>query len=162
MPRISLIAALSENRVIGINNHLPWDLPDDWKNFKQVTKGKAFIMGRKSYEAEDPLYSDKINVILSHQDLALPEGFLLAKSVDSALELLKNEDEIFILGGETIFRQTLHLADYMYLTIVHHSFEGDAFFPEIEWKNWKLVRIQRHEKDFRHQYAFSFKEYEKI
>ncbi len=162
MQRISLIAALSENRVIGIKNRLPWKLPDDWKNFKKVTKGKAFIMGRKSYEAEDALHSEKFNIILTKKDLSFLEGFLTAKSIQEALDLLKEEEEIFILGGGAVFEQTIAVANYMYLTHVHHTFKGDAYFPEIDWKKWKLVRSENHDTDEEHNYPFSMNEYERV
>lgn len=162
MQRISLIAALSKNHVIGTKNRLPWNLPDDWKNFKRVTAGKAFIMGRKSYQAEDPLYSEKLNIILSRKDLDLSEGFVPAKSLEEALDLLKEEKEIFILGGGNVFEQTIAIANYMYLTIVHQTFAGDAYFPEVDWTKWKLVKSEKHDIDKEHDYPFSMNEYQRV
>ncbi len=161
MQRIAAIAAMSENRVIGIDNKLPWTLPDDWANFHRVTQGKPFIMGRKSFQAEDALISDYRNVIITSQEaLNVPENTLLANGPKAALEVLKDEPDIFILGGETIFVQMMPWINYLYLTIVHHTFEGDAFFPEVDWDKWTLTSSVYHEKDERHAYAFSLNEYE--
>ncbi|MEM1322374.1 MAG: dihydrofolate reductase [Bacteroidota bacterium] len=160
MQKISFIAALSENRVLGADNQLIWHLPADWENFKRVTQGGAFIMGRKSYVSKDMLYSDHLNVVLSRSpQKELPEGFVAASTTEQALALLKDEPEVFVLGGGEIFRQLLPMANYMYLTIVHHHFEGDAFFPEIRWADWELVKSRRVEVDEQHAYAFSLNEY---
>lgn len=161
MQRIAAIAAMSENRAIGKNNKLLWDLPDDWANFRRVTAGKAFIMGRKSFQAEDALLSEYRNVIITTQEaLRLPENAQIADSPRAALEILKDEPEIFVLGGGAIFAQMMPRINYLYLTIVHHTFDGDTYFPEIDWQKWKLTRSQYHEKDERHAYSFSLNEYE--
>ena len=117
-------------------------------------------MGRKSYEAEDALISAYKNVIITHRkQMALPENCLLANSPGEALTLLRDEPEIFILGGSTIFEQTMPLFNYMYLTIVHHHFSGDAFFPEIDWSQWEEVKSIFHPADAKHDYSFSLNEY---
>ncbi len=163
MQKISLIAAMSENRVLGADNQLVWHLPADWENFKRVSQGGAFIMGRKSYISKDMLYSDRINVVLSRNvQPELPEGFVGARNISEALALLKAESEVFVLGGGEIFKQMMPLANYMYLTIVHHHFEGDAFFPEIHWPDWQLVKSKRIEVDERHAYPFSLNEYQRF
>lgn len=160
MARVSLIAAMSLNHVIGEENHLVWDLPADWENFKQVTEGHIFIMGRKSYQAEDALTSDRHNLILSRQkDLSLGENSEQVQSLEQALSLTSSEEEVFILGGASIFEQALPLADYLYLTIVHDFFEGDAFFPFVDWRNWHLVKSRLHMKDERHDHIFAMNEY---
>lgn len=161
MQRIAAIAAMSENRVIGLDNKLPWTLPDDWANFRRVTAGKPFIMGRKSFQAEDALISDYRNVVITTQEaLNVPGHTRIANSPEAALEQLREEPEIFILGGATIFEQMMPWINYLYLTIVHHTFEGDAFFPEINWDNWTLTRSVYHDTDERHAYTFSLNEYE--
>lgn len=158
--RIALIAALSENRVIGLNNRLPWNLPADWENFRLVTAGAPFLMGRKSFETEDALWSDYKNVVISSKaNLHLPDNAIQASSIEEGLAMLALEPLVFILGGASVFEQTLHIANYMYLTHVHGVFEGDAFFPEPDWAQWQLVRSLRHEADERHAYAFSLNEY---
>lgn len=160
--RIALIAAISENWVLGKDNKLIWDLPADWENFKRVTAGKPFIMGRVSFESEDMLYSDTCNIILTRQeDYPVPEDSQTASSLSSALALLKDEPEVFILGGGKVFEQSMSSANYLYLTIVHETFEGDAFFPEVNWEDWELVKSVGHEPDERHAYAFSLNEYQR-
>lgn len=163
MQRIAAIAAMSENRAIGKDNKLLWSLPDDWKNFRRVTEGKPFIMGRKSYEAEDALISDYRNVIItSREDMEVAEHILIAHSPNAALRLLEDEEEVFILGGAAVFKQMMPTVNYLYLTIVHHVFDGDAYFPEIDWKLWRLVKSHYHQTDAEHAYAFSLNEYELI
>lgn len=158
--RISAIAAMSENRAIGKDNKLLWDLPDDWANFRQVTAGKAFIMGRKSYEAEDALISDYRNIIItSNEQMDLPDNAQIALSPKEALNLLAGESEVFILGGSSIFEQMIPYCNYLYLTIVHHVFAADAYFPEINWDQWQLTKSVFHEQDDRHAYSFSLNEY---
>jgi dihydrofolate reductase len=162
MAKKSIIAAMSENRVIGIDNRLPWNLPADWENFWRVTHGKAFLMGRMTYITPDALISPYRNVILtSKTDLAICDHCQRATTLEEGMRLLQSEDEIFILGGASVYAQTLGLADYLYLTVVHHEFEGDAFFPEIDWTAWELVSSERHEADDRHAYAFTFFEYQR-
>lgn len=161
--RISIISALSENRVIGINNKLPWHLPGDWEHFREITAGKAFIMGRTSYESEDALLSSYRNVVLSRRRaLILDEKSVQAQSIEEGIALLNDEPEIFILGGAQIFAQSLSYATFMYLTIVHGHFEGDAFFPEVNWNEWEELSSQFHSKDEKHDYAFSIKRYRRV
>ncbi len=163
MHKISLIAAMSENNVIGIDNKLVWNLPVDWENFRNVTKNSSFIMGRVSFESEHKLLSEKRNIILTkRKDYTSDENIETANSIEEALKLLKEEEEIFILGGQNIFEQTIEIADYLYLTIVHHSFKGDAFFPKINFDSWELTKSVKHEKDDKHAYSLSLNEYKKI
>lgn len=162
MQRINIISAMSENRVIGIQNHLPWKLPGDWENFRKVTAGKAFLMGRKSYEAADALHSEYRNVIISGQaDLELQANAEQAYSIEAGIALLGDESEFFILGGASIFKQTLPYANYLHRTLVHAEVEGDAYFPEVDWSQWTLVRSEEHTADERHAYAFSMEEWQR-
>jgi dihydrofolate reductase len=161
--KISLIAAMSENRVIGYRNRLPWHMPADWAHFRKVTKGKVFIMGRNSYEAEDALLSDKMSIILSqHAEITPARNCYRAKRLEEAFHLAREEKEVFILGGENVFRQTVFFADYIFLTIIHAQVNGDAFFPEFEQDHWILVKDQFLKKDQENIYNYSFREYQKI
>ena len=163
MHQIALIAAMGENRVIGVDNRLPWSLPDDWANFRRVTQGKTFIMGRASLEYPEALVSDRRNIILSRRDgLSLPPRCEQAHSLEQALEMTRDENEVFILGGANVFEQALPHADYLYLTLVHAAPEGDAFFPEVDWSEWKQVASVFHPADDRHRYAFSLDEYRRV
>ena len=163
-PTLIIIAAMSENRCVGQGDHLPWKLPDEWEYFKKTTEGKPFLMGRKSYQAPDGLYSSYRNVVVSsHDKLALDhQPAEQALNLDEALAMLAEEDEVFVLGGVSIFKEMLPRVDKLYLTIVHATIQGDAYFPEIEWTDWQEVYSVRHEADERHKYAFSMKRFVRL
>ena len=157
---ISLIAAMSENRVIGIQNRLPWHLPADLANFKKVTAGKKFIMGRKSYDAADKLCSDAGNIIITRQkNYKVAAGDATAPGLQQAVEKLLKESEVFILGGAEIFAQSIDIADRLYITLVHSKFIGDSFFPEIDMMVWKTAKHQDFKADDDNPYDYSFIEY---
>jgi dihydrofolate reductase len=157
---LSCIAATSINRVIGHQGQLPWDLPDDLVNFDRITRGKPFLMGRKSYAIDKPLLSGYRNVILSSRtDLDLCDNCTVAHDLEAAWQLLAGEPEVFVLGGGGVFEQVLPRADRLYLTIVEAVVAGDAFFPAVDWTQWELTRSSRHRPDARHAYAFSLNEY---
>ena len=159
-PRLYLIAAMSENHVIGKNNSLPWHLPDEWKHFRQVTDGKPFLMGRKSFDAPDALHSNYRNVILTeHPGSSSDPDIQFAADLPTAMMLLRDENEVFVLGGASVFRQTLPLAEKLFLTIVHAQVEGDAFFPEFDLNDWDLISSEYHGIDEEHEYAFSMNLY---
>lgn len=158
--RLFIIAAMSENRVIGLDNSLPWHLPDEWAHFRKVTDGKAFIMGRKSFEAPDALHSTHRNVILTAHAPSTPEALTeYAKDISEALALLSGEDDVFVLGGASVFAQMLPLVQRLYLTIVHAQIEGDAYFPAFDQDDWQLLSSEFHDKDEAHAYAFSMNLY---
>lgn len=153
---------MSENHVIGVRNRLPWHLPDEWKNFRKVTDGKAFVMGRKSFEAADALHSSYRNIILTeHPTEQKDTNIEFAPDLDSALALLRDENEVFVLGGASVFVQTLPLADKLFLTIVHAHIDGDAFFPALSLGEWELVSSEYHGIDEEHAYSFSMNVYER-
>ena len=157
---LSLIAAISENRVIGVQNRLPWHLPADHENFRRITKGKKFIMGRKSYEAEDRLCSEAGNVIITRQrDYKVEKGDETAISLQQAIEKLRGENEVFVLGGAEIFKQAIDRADFMYITLVHAKFIGDAFFPEIDTDIWAVMNEVDFKADDANTYNYSFIKY---
>jgi dihydrofolate reductase len=157
---ISLIAAMSENRVIGVQNRLPWNLPADLANFKRITAGKKFIMGRKSYEAEDKLFSDTGNVIITRQkNYPVAANDTTAPGLREAIEKLQKETEVFILGGAEIFTQSIDIADKLYITLVHSKFIGDAFFPEIDLTIWKISKQSNFSADEENSCDYSFIEY---
>jgi len=159
---ISLIAAMSENRVIGVQNRLPWHLPADLAHFRKVTEGKKFIMGRKSYEAEDKLCSELGNVIVTHQkNYTVPAPDAVAGSVQQAIEKLSGEREVFILGGAEIFQQSMERANNLYITLIHNIFIGDAFFPEIDPDRWMLETEVKCKADDENPYNYSFLKYTK-
>jgi len=161
-PHLYLIAAMSENHVIGIGNRLPWHLPDEWKNFRKVTDGKAFLMGRKSYDAPDALHSSYRNVVLTeHPETEQPGNPEYAYDLETALALLRDENEVFVLGGASVFKQTLPFAEKLFLTIVHAHIDGDASFPALNAGEWELVNSEYHGIDEEHAYSFSMNVYER-
>lgn len=160
---ISLIAAMSTNRAIGLNNKLPWPhIPADWANLERVTANKMMIMGRKSYDSPDRVWSKVGNVVVSRQsDYPLDAGFELASSLPQAIEMVRGQAEVFILGGEEIFRQSMALADRIYLTLVHGIFEGDAFFPDIDHAVFGIATQTHHQADAQNPLDYSFVVYER-
>ncbi len=163
---ISLIVAASENDVIGKNNALPWILPDDLKYFREITKGKPVIMGRKTFESIGHPLSNRLNIVLTSQKKAIA-GCEIAADIDQALAIAKKslaneEGEIFIIGGAEVFAKALAtIADKLYLTRVHADIDGDVKLPPIDWSQWKEVSAKRHEADAKHAYPFTFFVYER-
>lgn len=158
---VSLIVAAAENNVIGKDNRLIWKLPADMNFFKSKTLGHHIIMGRKTFESTGVLPKRTTIIISKNRSLVIPENCLLANSIEDAISKVKNDDEAFIIGGADIYRQSLAVADKIYLTRIHHSFEGDAYFPEVDESKWQLVASDYREPDEKNQYAFTFLEYRK-
>jgi dihydrofolate reductase len=152
---VSSVVAISENHVIGKDNKLLWYLPNDLRHFKEITSGHTVIMGRKTFDSVGKPLPRRRNIIVTRQDIAI-EGCEVVNSIESALELCKGEAEVFIVGGAEIYRQSMHLTDRIYLTIVHKEFEGDSFFPEIDKKEWKEVLREDFEPDEKNLIPYSF------
>lgn len=140
MSKISIIAAVSKNGVIGKDNKLPWHLPEDMKFFKDTTTGHCVITGRKNYESIPAKFrplKDRTNIVVTRQEGYAAEGAVVVQSIEAAIEAAKKtgDEEIFIIGGADVYRQCMGLADRMYITSIEQEFEGDVFFPEIgpEW-----------------------------
>ena len=161
---LSLIAAMSDNHCIGRNNRLPWNLPDEWAHFKKITAGKPFLMGRKSYESPDGLYSSYRNVVVSTRErLALDhQPAEQAHTLVEALALLSSEREIFVLGGVSLFEELLPKVEKLYLSIIHADIQGDVFFPEVDFSKWTRIESIYHPTDERHAYAFSMNQYVRV
>ena len=155
---VSFIVAVSENNVIGKANKLPWHLPTDMKYFKNVTWGMPVIMGRKSYEALGEPLKGRKNIVITRNKDWKADGVQTVPTVDKAITVAAQADakEIFIIGGGEIFRAALPSADRIYLTLVHGTFDGDAFFPELKQDEWKLVSSVDREADEKNAYALSF------
>ncbi len=155
---ISLIAAVSENNCIGKKNTLPWHIPEDLLHFKKITTGNTVLMGRKTWESIPekfrPLPNRKNIIISSQKNMVIPEGVALFHSLEDALAANQDED-IFVIGGATIYAQTIDLADTLYITEVHKHIDGDAFFPAFDKQIWKETERENHEN-------FSFVTYKKI
>lgn len=152
---ISLIVAMDKNRLIGNNNQLPWHLPADLKHFKEITTGHPIIMGRKTYESIGKPLPNRKNIIITRQPDFNAQGCIVANSIEDAVKKAGNPEEIFIIGGTEIFKQSLDLADKIYLTEIHHSFDGDTYFPNLDnkWKETERVTFNPDEKNL---YPYSF------
>nr|AIA17123.1 Dihydrofolate reductase [uncultured bacterium] len=156
--KLTFVVAVAKNGVIGTHNTLPFYIPEDLKHFKKVTLGKTVLMGKNTYDSifkrlGKPL-PERINVVISHQNLQLPEGVLLFHSIDEALQELKDTEEIMVIGGGQIYTQMIDKADKLILTEVHHDVEGDVLFPPYDRTKWKEIAREDHEE-------FSFVEYER-
>jgi dihydrofolate reductase len=163
---ISLIAALTENRVIGKNNDLPWRLPDDMKFFMESTKGHHVIMGRKNYDSLPLKFKPlphRTNIVVTRQKDFLAPGCSIVHSVADGLTIAEknNEQEVFIIGGAEIYNQSLPIATRLYLTEIKTSLEGDTYFPTFDKQNWKELKRVAHAADEKHAYAFDFVIYER-
>ncbi|MDR2684312.1 MAG: dihydrofolate reductase [Prevotellaceae bacterium] len=137
--KISIIAAVAENNIIGKDNSLLWHISDDLKHFKSLTENHAVVMGRKTYFSLPfrPL-KNRRNIVISNS-LQKINGVETVNTVEKAFELCNNENEVFVIGGASIYRQTIDFATKIYLTKIYKSFEGDTFFPKIDKKLWKIT-----------------------
>jgi len=159
--RLSIIAALSANNVIGRENGLPWRLPSDLKRFKALTMGHHLIVGRKTFDSIGRPLSGRTIVVVTRRPIEAP-GVLAAASIEEALHLAAGDEEPFLGGGGDLFAQTIRLADRMYLTRVHAEIEGDASFPEFDDVNeWRLVDSEHFEADGKNEYPFSYLTYDR-
>lgn len=140
-PRLSLIAALAANGVIGAGNALPWRLPEDLKRFKALTLGHPVIMGRKTFESIGRPLPGRRNIVLSRRPEYFAAGCIVAHDLESALAAAGDADELFVIGGGELYREALPLADRIYLTIVHGEAQGDVLFPELP--NGEFVEKER-------------------
>lgn len=159
MPRISIIAAITRNGVIGKNNTLPWHLPADMAFFKRTTTGHTVVMGRKNYQDIGRALPGRRNIVLSRDPNFKAEGCENVVSFEKMLEATKGDDEVFIIGGAAIYNIALEFADRMYLTKIEADIEGDVFFPEVDWNDWTEISRENHAADDRNKYDFSFIEY---
>lgn len=176
---LTLIAAMSENHVIGREGGLPWRLPADMRHFKQVTMGHPVVMGRRTWESMGGPLTGRRNIVLSRRPGFTAEGAEVVTTLDAALaragsgspavspagraEATAAEDEspVFVIGGGEIYELALPRADRLDLTIVHAIVTGDAFFPAWDQADWRLVSERHHPADERHAHAFTFRVYER-
>jgi dihydrofolate reductase len=158
---ISIVVAISENNAIGKDNKLLWYLPNDLKHFKQITTGHTIIMGRKTYESVGKPLPNRRNIVITRQAIVIP-GCEVVNSVEAALALCNDEAEVFIVGGAEIYKQSVHLTDRIYLTIVHRQFEGDSFFPEISEEEWAETAREDYQPDEKNLIPYSFITLERV
>ena len=149
---ISVIVAIARNRAIGFENRLLYRLPDDLKRFKALTTGHTIIMGRKTFESfPKGALPNRRNIVLSRNKAAVFPGAETFSSLQEALSHCKEEEEIFIIGGESVYKEALPLAQK----------QADAFFPSFDIQLWELIQSSRHDRDEKHQCPFSFKDYQR-
>ena len=159
---LSHIVAVSENDVIGVNNDLPWEIPEDMKFFRDKTKGKAMIMGRKTFESVGHPLPHRLSVVVTRQKDYQPagSGAIIRPDVQSAIEYCKTQvskygEEIFIIGGGEIFKDTMSIVDVIYLTRIHKNFDGDIKYPHVDSKEFELIE----QRDRMEPVPFSFLTY---
>lgn len=160
---ISLIVAAANNNVIGNHGQLPWRQSEDMKYFKNVTWGMPVIMGRKTFQALGKALEGRKNIVITHQLGWKAEGAAVVKSIDEALSVAEETDakESFLIGGGEIYKLALEKANRVYLTRIKAEPEGDVFFPQLDQKDWKLIRSDDHKADEKNQYAYSFQVWER-
>ena len=159
---VSLVVAMSENRVIGRNGGLPWHLPKDLQFFKKVTLDKTIVMGRKTFDEIKRPLANRRNVVITRNPDFRPPGVTVVPTLQEALALGATENELCVIGGGEVFRQVLPRADRIYLTLVHAQIEGDTTFPTFEQDGWALESEEPHQADAKHAWAFTFRIYNRI
>ena len=160
---LSIIVAMAANRAIGRNGDLIWHNSRDLKQFKKITSGHTVIMGYKTYLSlpNQKALPNRRNIILSSRLDKAPEGFEVVRSIPEALELVKDEDEVFIMGGGMVYEQFLPFADRLYLTRIGKEFEADTYFPYINFDEWELVDLEVIDDDENVDYDYRFEIWER-
>ena len=161
---LTLIAAMTPNRVIGKDNQLPWRLSNDLKHFKHHTEGKVVIMGRKTFDSIGKPLPNRTNIVITRSGTYQPEGVVVAPDPGLALDIARSltpHKEVMVIGGEQIYRLFLPLAHRLILTQVHATVEGDSFFPEFSSDDWVEVHREDHPADEKNEYDYSFIHYQR-
>jgi len=162
--RLSLIWAMTRNRVIGRNNALPWHLPDEMRHFMRTTVGKPVIMGRKQFEAMGKPLPKRSNIVLTRNAAFLADGIIVAHTLDEAVDVARQAggDEAMVIGGAEIYALALQKADRLYFTLIDTELDGDTWFPQFDESQWQEVQRDEHGIDARHPYAFSIRVLDRI
>ncbi|WP_316830052.1 dihydrofolate reductase [Pedobacter aquatilis] len=154
---LSIAVATGENFEIGKNNQLLWHMPADLKFFKQTTSGHTVIMGRKTFDSVGRPLPNRRNIVITRDTKLKIDGVEVVNSLAEALKITANEDKpVFIVGGAEIYRQALPETDTLYLTTIHHTFDADTFFPEIDKNEWKIISSEPHKADEKNIYDYTF------
>ncbi|MDF2723821.1 MAG: dihydrofolate reductase region, partial [Paenibacillus sp.] len=159
-PPISMILAMSRNRVIGKDNKIPWRLPAEQAYFKQTTMGHPVIMGRKTYESIGKPLVGRTNIVVTRDRSYTAEGCLIAHTPEEALSLAGKQSP-FVIGGSELYERYLPMADRLYITVVEDWFEGDAYFPEIAESDWRLISSEPGIQNEKNKHPYTFYVYER-
>ena len=159
--RISLIVAISENRVIGNRGQLPWHLPADLKRFKRLTMRHHIIMGRKTFESIGRQLPGRTSIVITRQHDYNAVGALVAHDLKQALDLAAGDKEVFIIGGAEVYRRALAKVDRVYLTFIHAEVAGDTYFTEFDDSQWTKIDDERHPANENNEFEYSFRVYER-
>lgn len=160
--KISIIVAMASNRVIGLNNQMPWHLSADLKKFKKITMGSPILMGRKTYESIGRPLPGRSNIIISRNPAYQQEGCLVFDDIDKAIVSCQEYDEVFVIGGATFYEAMLPQANILYLTQIHAEFKGDTFFPIINKQEWTEISREDVSNDQSVDFDYSFIKLEKV
>lgn len=158
---ISMIWAMGRNNALGCKNRMPWHIPADFAYFKRITMGKTVIMGRKTFDSLGKPLPGRKNIVITRATDYSPEGCTTVHSIKKAMEYI-GEEEAFIIGGAEIYKEFLPIADRLYLTLIEKEFEADAFFPEIDYSQWKQISGEIGTKDEKNPYEYKWLVYERI
>ena len=163
MSEISIVAAVADNYAIGKGNKLPWHLPANLKHFRELTTGHAVVMGKRTFESlpNGPLPNRRNVVLTSVMSEGVNEGYFEADSLEDAFYLCEKEEKVFIVGGAAVYRQSLEIADSLYITWVHHEFSADIYFPEVDFSKWDEVSRQDMTADEKNPYPYPFVHYKR-
>ena len=159
---ISLIAAVSENGVVGRNNQLPWKLSADLQRFKTLTMGHHLVVGRKTFLSIGRPLPGRHMIVLSRDSAYHPSGVQVARSLAAALDLISGDDEVFIGGGAELFKEALERGDRLYLTTVHAEVQGDSFFPDIDAAEWEIRSSEATAADEKNEYPSTFQVLDRV
>lgn len=154
--RIAAIFAMSDNRVIGKDNQLPWRLPADMRHFKKITMGKPILLGRKTYESIGHALPGRCNVVITRDIHFQAPGCVVANSLETALLAADYSEEIIVIGGAILYQHLLPRTHRLYMTLIHHQFDGDTYFPELNMNEWQEIEREDHHADAENQYDYSF------
>jgi len=159
--KLSLIVAMAENRTIGINKEMPWHLSADLKKFKKITMGHPIIMGRKTFESIGRPLPGRKNIIISRNTDYQQEGCEVFNNLDKAIQSCQVEEEVFVIGGATLYEAILDKSDRLYVTEIKKSFEGDTWFPEIDQQEWSEYEREDINDDSSVDFSYSFVSYKR-
>lgn len=159
---LSIIVAIAENGVIGNENKLIWRLPADLKFFKETTMGHPMIMGRKTFDSIGKALPGRRSLVITRNKKFSAEGVEVFSSPEEVLKAVSPGEEAFVIGGAEIYRLLLPYCDKLIITRVHHTFEGDTFFPQIDYAEWKLLSSEQHSKDEKNAYDYTFEIYKRL